>query len=111
VGQPRHRGGAPARRPTLGWAPWRALRRSGAGAARARAADQTARARQVRGPSVITTLAISVAWIVYSMIPPLLLLWYTFIGRGTTLKLLCRRGPAAAGQQRRQACRLKLHNA
>ena len=47
-------------------------------------------ARQVRGPSVITTLAISVVWIVYSMIPPILLLWYTFIGRGTTLKLLCR---------------------
>ena len=47
-------------------------------------------ARQVRGPSVITTLAISVVWIVYSMIPPFLLLWYTFIGRGTTLKLLCR---------------------
>lgn len=39
---------------------------------------------------MITTLAISVVWIVYSMIPPVLLLWYTFIGRGTTLKLLCR---------------------
>ena len=39
---------------------------------------------------MITTLAISVVWIVYSMIPPILLLWYTFIGRGTTLKLLCR---------------------
>jgi hypothetical protein len=53
---------------------------------------------------VITTLAISVAWIVYSMIPPLLLLWYTFIGRGTTLKLLCRRGPAAARLLHGQAC-------
>lgn len=48
---------------------------------------------QVRGPSVITTLSISVVWIVYSMIPPVLLLWYTFIGRGTTLKMLCRHGP------------------
>lgn len=53
---------------------------------------------------MITTLAISVAWIVYSMIPPLLLLWYTFIGRGTTLKLLCRRGPAAARLLHGQAC-------
>lgn len=42
------------------------------------------------GPTVITTLAISVVWIVYAMIPPFLLLWYTFIGRGSTLKFWCR---------------------
>jgi hypothetical protein len=42
------------------------------------------------GPTVITTLAISVVWIVYALIPPFLLLWYTFVGRGLTLKFWCR---------------------
>ena len=42
------------------------------------------------GPTVITTLAISVVWIVYALIPSFLLLWYTFIGRGSTLKFWCR---------------------
>ena len=37
------------------------------------------------GPSIISTLAVSVAWIVYGMIPPFLLLHYTFIGRGSSL--------------------------
>jgi hypothetical protein len=46
--------------------------------------------RLVRGPTVITTLAISVVWIVYAIIPSLLLLHYTFIGRGTTLVYMCR---------------------
>jgi len=44
----------------------------------------------VNGPTVITTLAISVVWIVYALIPPFLLIWYTFIGRGGTLKFWCR---------------------
>lgn len=42
-------------------------------------------AKLINGPSVITTLSISVAWIVYGMIPPFLLLHYTFVGRGATL--------------------------
>lgn len=44
----------------------------------------------INGPTVITTLAISVVWIVYALIPPFLLIWYTFIGRGGTLKVWCR---------------------
>lgn len=44
----------------------------------------------INGPTVITTLAISVVWIVYALIPPFLLIWYTFIGRGGTLKFWCR---------------------
>lgn len=39
------------------------------------------------GPTVITTLSISVVWIIYAMVPPFLLLWYTIIGRGSTLRL------------------------
>ena len=39
---------------------------------------------------MITTLTISVVWIVYSMIPPYLLIHYTWIGRGTTLQFMCR---------------------
>lgn len=39
----------------------------------------------ISGPTVITTLSISVAWIVYGMVPPFLLLHYTFIGRGASL--------------------------
>jgi endoglucanase len=42
------------------------------------------------GPSVVTTLSISVVWILYGMIPSFLLLWYTFIGRGATLAFMCR---------------------
>ncbi len=39
------------------------------------------------GPTVITTLSISVVWIIYAMVPPFLLLWYTIVGRGSTLRL------------------------
>ena len=42
------------------------------------------------GPTVVTTLAISVVWIVYGIIPPYLLAHYTLIGRGTTLQFMCR---------------------
>ena len=42
------------------------------------------------GPTVITTLAISVVWIIYAMIPIWLLIWYTFLGRGTSLHMWCR---------------------
>ena len=45
---------------------------------------------QVNGASVVTTLTISVVWIIYSMIPPYLLIHYTWIGRGTTLQFMCR---------------------
>jgi hypothetical protein len=41
------------------------------------------------GPTVITTLSISVVWIIYSAIPPYLLLHYNFIGRGSTLRWAC----------------------
>lgn len=44
----------------------------------------------INGPTVITTLAISVVWIVYALIPPFLLIWYTFIGRSGTLRFWCR---------------------
>ena len=39
---------------------------------------------------MVTTLTISVVWIIYSMIPPYLLIHYTWIGRGTTLQFMCR---------------------
>ena len=42
------------------------------------------------GPTVVTTLAISVVWIIYAMIPIWLLIWYTFLGRGTSLHMWCR---------------------
>lgn len=45
---------------------------------------------QINGATVVTTLTISVVWIVYSMIPPYLLIHYTWIGRGTTLQFMCR---------------------
>ena len=45
------------------------------------------------GPTVITTLAISVVWIIYAMIPIWLLMWYTFLGRGTSLHMWCRCAP------------------
>ena len=37
------------------------------------------------GPTVVTTLSISVCWMVYNMVPPFLLIHYAFIGRGATL--------------------------
>ena len=46
------------------------------------------------GPTVITTLSISVVWIIYAMVPPFLLLWYTIIGRGSTLRLWSMYAPA-----------------
>ena len=39
----------------------------------------------VSGPTVVTTLSISVCWIIYGMVPPFLLIHYAFIGRGATL--------------------------
>jgi hypothetical protein len=42
------------------------------------------------GPNIGTTLTISIIWMIYNLIPPYLLLHYTFIGRGTTLKFMCR---------------------
>lgn len=44
------------------------------------------------GPTVITTLSISLVWTVYAMVPPYLLLHYTYIGTGTTLRLACKVG-------------------
>ncbi|KAK9828913.1 hypothetical protein WJX72_002766 [[Myrmecia] bisecta] len=44
----------------------------------------------ITGPSVITTLSISIVWIVYGMIAPYLLLHYHFIGRGGTLRFACK---------------------
>jgi hypothetical protein len=41
------------------------------------------------GPTVVTTLSISLVWIIYSAIPPYLLLHYNFIGRGATLRWAC----------------------
>lgn len=46
------------------------------------------------GPTVITTLAISVVWIVYGLVPPYLLFHYAMIGRGSTLKFMSRSAPA-----------------
>lgn len=54
------------------------------------AADQYRAVMQIHGATVVTTLTISVVWIVYSMIPPYLLIHYTWIGRGTTLQFMCR---------------------
>ena len=39
---------------------------------------------------VKTTLLVSLAWMLFNMIPPYLLLHYQFIGRGTTLKIVCK---------------------
>lgn len=41
------------------------------------------------GPSVVSTLSISLIWIMYNAIPPYLLLHYNFIGRGQTLRWAC----------------------
>lgn len=45
---------------------------------------------------VKTTLLVSLAWMIFNMIPPYLLLHYQFVGRGTTLKIACKYVPAAA---------------
>lgn len=37
-----------------------------------------------------TTLLVSLAWMIFNMIPPYLLMHYQFIGRGTTLKIACK---------------------
>jgi hypothetical protein len=42
--------------------------------------------------TIITTLTLSLIWIVYSLIPQYLLIHYTWIGRGTTLRLACKVG-------------------
>ena len=42
------------------------------------------------GPTVVTTLSISLVWLVYTAIPPYLLLHYHFVGRGQTLRWACR---------------------
>lgn len=41
------------------------------------------------GPAVVSTLSISLIWIIYNAIPPYLLLHYNFIGKGQTLRLAC----------------------
>ena len=41
---------------------------------------------------IITTLTLSLVWIVYAIIPQYLLLHYTWIGRGTTLRYACQIG-------------------
>lgn len=41
------------------------------------------------GPAVVSTLSISIIWIMYNAIPPYLLLHYNFIGKGQTLRLAC----------------------
>ena len=43
-----------------------------------------------RSANLGTTLIVSLLWIVYNMVPPYLLIHYTFIGRGTTLKFVSR---------------------
>ena len=40
------------------------------------------------GANKETTLIVSLLWIVYNMIPPYLLIHYTFIGRGSTLNFM-----------------------
>jgi len=41
------------------------------------------------GPAVVSTLSISIIWIMYNAIPPYLLLHYNFVGRGATLRWAC----------------------
>eukprot|EP00884_Botryococcus_braunii_P012540 jgi/Botrbrau1/21287/Bobra.0573s0001.1 len=43
----------------------------------------------ITGPTVITTLSISLVWILYNAIPPYLLLHYNFVGKGQTLRWAC----------------------
>ena len=47
-------------------------------------------AKLVQGQTIITTLSISVVWLIYAAIPPFLICWYTVAGRGTTLQFWCR---------------------
>ena len=47
-------------------------------------------------PQVKTTLLVSLAWMIFNMIPPYLLMHYQFVGRGTTLKIACKCGFAAS---------------
>ena len=42
--------------------------------------------------TIITTLTLSLIWIVYSLIPQYLLIHYNWVGRGTTLRLACKVG-------------------
>ena len=44
----------------------------------------------VNSASIQNTLAISLVWIVYNMIPQYLLIHYTWVGRGATLQFVCR---------------------
>lgn len=37
-----------------------------------------------------TTLLVSLLWMIFNMVPPFLLLWYWLIGRGTTLRFICK---------------------
>ena len=43
----------------------------------------------IAGHQIVTTLSISLVWIIYSAIPPLLLVVYRFLGRGSFLSWLC----------------------
>ena len=49
------------------------------------------------GANKETTLIVSLLWIIYNMIPPYLLIHYTFIGRGSTLNFMskCETCPSA----------------
>jgi hypothetical protein len=47
------------------------------------------------GANKETTLIVSLLWIVYNMIPPYLLIHYTFIGRGSTLNFMSKCAAAA----------------
>jgi len=37
-----------------------------------------------------TTLLVSLLWMIFNMVPPFLLLWYWLIGKGTTLRIVCK---------------------
>ncbi|KAK9785109.1 hypothetical protein WJX73_003901 [Symbiochloris irregularis] len=49
-------------------------------------------AQLIKGGTVVTTLSISLVWILYGLVPPFLLMWYNFVGKGATLRLLCKIG-------------------
>ncbi len=51
-----------------------------------------ARVTLCSGANKETTLIVSLLWIVYNMIPPYLLIHYTFIGRGSTLNFMSKCG-------------------
>lgn len=44
----------------------------------------------INGPSVVTTLTISLVWILYGMIPNILLMYYVWIGHGHSLQITCK---------------------